>query len=203
MMYFDTLCSRVELSKSAHFEISTQRDSNRIVLRRSAPSPIAWLAVMRCASSRDGASPIGATRELREQRSVLAFHPEPAHRASRLGLYCTVCEGGKSAMAGVFGAAAPFLCCLLLAAAPGRADPVARTETGSSFIEKVWRFRGGSDFAVFQMLNPAFERPRQSICCVRVHLSRAEHRSGQIPFRCGTQSDGLSRCCELCALIGP
>jgi hypothetical protein len=46
-------------------------------------------------------------------------------------------------------------------------------------------------------------RPGQSICCARVHLSRAEHRSGQVPFRCGTQSDGLSRCCELCALIGP
>jgi hypothetical protein len=84
-----------------------------------------------------------------------------------------------------------------------RVESRARTETGSCFIEKVWRFRGGSDLAVFQMLNRAFERPRQSICCVRVHLSRTEHRSGQAPFRCGTQSDGLSRCCELCALIRP
>jgi hypothetical protein len=41
------------------------------------------------------------------------------------GLCGAVCEGAKAAMARVFGAAAMFLCCLLLAAAPGRTDPVA------------------------------------------------------------------------------
>jgi hypothetical protein len=41
-----------------------------------------------------------------------AFHPEPAHRASTWALLHGV-QRGKSAMAGVFGAAALFLCCLL------------------------------------------------------------------------------------------
>jgi hypothetical protein len=54
-----------------------------------------------------------------------------------------------------------------------------------------WYFRNGAASA-----NTPTSAPRCS-------ASRAEHRSGQAPFRCGTQSDGLSRCCELCALIRP